>query len=54
MNLEKNVLFTKNRYQNNLEWIKGSEFVLDYVHILYYECNRINPNCGQSYIDSPD
>ena len=41
-------------YQNNLEWIKGSEFVLDYFHILYYECNKINPNCGQSYIDSPD
>ena len=26
----------KNRYQNNLESMKGSEFVLDYVHLLYY------------------
>ena len=22
----------KNRYQNNLEWMKGSDFVFDYVH----------------------
>ena len=26
----------KNRYQNNLESMKGSEFVFDYVHLLYY------------------
>ena len=26
----------KNRYQNNFESIKGSEFVFDYVHLLYY------------------
>ena len=26
----------KNRYQNNLESIKGNEFVLDYIHLLYY------------------
>ena len=25
----------KNRYQNNLELIKGSELVFDYVHLLY-------------------
>ena len=25
----------KNRYQNNLELMKGSEFVFDYVHLLY-------------------
>ena len=25
----------KNRYQNNLESIKDSEFVFDYVHLLY-------------------
>ena len=24
----------KNRYQNNYESMKGSEFVLDYVHLL--------------------
>ena len=36
----------KNRYQNNLESMKGSEFVFDYVHLLYYKCHKINPNVG--------
>ena len=26
----------KNRYQNNLESMKGSEFLFDYVYFLYY------------------
>ena len=44
-----------NRYQNNLEKaMKDSEFVFDYVHLLYYKCHKINPNCGGSYIDSHD
>ena len=34
----------KNRYQNYLESIKGSEFVFDYVQLLYYKCHKINPN----------
>ena len=34
--------------------MKGSEFVVDYVHILYYKCHKINPNYGGSYIDPPD
>ena len=34
--------------------MKGSEFVFDCVLLLYYKCNRTNPNCGGSYIDSPD
>ena len=25
----------ENRYQNNLESMKGAEFVFDYVHFLY-------------------
>ena len=29
----------KNRYQNNLESVKGSGFVFDYVHLLYYKCH---------------
>ena len=33
--------------------MKGSEFVFDYVQLLYYKCHKINPNCGGSYIDSP-
>ena len=44
----------KNSYQNNLESMKRSEFVFDYVHLMYYKCHKINPNRGGSYIDSPD
>ena len=44
----------KNGYQNNLESMKGSEFVFDYVYLLYYKCHKINTNCGGSYVDSPD
>ena len=44
----------KNRYQNNLESIRGSESVFDYVKLLYYKRHKINLNCGGSYIDSPD
>ena len=29
----------KNRYQNDLESVKGSGFVFDYVHLLYYKCH---------------
>ena len=32
----------KNKYQNNLESVKCSEFVFDYVQLLCYEC-QINP-----------
>ena len=51
----------KKRNENNLQSIRSSEFVLDYVHLLYYKCNEIKLtrwifvlNCGGSYIDSPD
>ena len=44
----------KNRYQNNLELKKGSEFVFNYVQLLYYKCRKINPNRGGSYIGSSD
>ena len=40
------------RYQNNLESIKGSEFAFVYVHLLYYEYRKKNLNHGGSYIDS--
>ena len=29
----------KSRYQNNFESMKGSEFLFDYVQLLYYECH---------------
>ena len=44
----------KNRYQNNLESMTVSDFVFDYVQLLYYKCHKINPNRGGSYKDSPD
>ena len=44
----------KNKYQNKLESMKGSDFAFDYVHLLYYKCHKINPNPSGSYIDSPD
>ena len=44
----------KNRYQNNLESMNGKEFVIGYVHLLYQNFHKINPNFGGSYIDSPD
>ena len=34
--------------------MKGSLFSFDYVHLFYYKCLKINPNCDGSYIDSPD
>ena len=39
----------KNRYQNNLESMKGSKFVFD-----YYRYHKINVNRRGSYIGSPD
>ena len=47
-------LSLKNRYQNNLESIKGSVSVVDYFQLLYYKCQKINPDCLGLYIDSPD
>ena len=32
----------KNRYWNNLEPMKGSEFDFDYVHLLYHKCHALN------------
>ena len=44
----------KNRYQNNLKSLRDSNFVLDYVQLLYYKCQKINLHRGGSYIDSSD
>ena len=52
--IEESFKSLKNRYQSNQESIKVSEFVFDYVHLLYYECHKINPNGGGLYIDSPN
>ena len=34
--------------------MKRSEFVFDYIYLLYYKCHKMSPNRGGSYIDSPD
>ena len=40
----------ENRYQNNLESMKDSDFAFDYVNLLYYKCHKINPNrCGSYF-----
>ena len=44
----------KNRYQNNLGSMNGSEFVFGYNQLLYYKCHKLNPNHGRSYIDFSD
>ena len=42
----------RNRYQNNLgKSKKCSEFVFDFVHLLYYKCQEINLNRDGSYKD---
>ena len=44
----------KSRYQNNLKLMKGSDFVFNYFHLLYYTRHKISANCGGSYVDSSD
>ena len=34
--------------------IKGSGFIFNCVHLLYYKCYKRNFKLGGSYIDSPD
>ena len=34
--------------------MKGSEFVFNYFHLIYYKCHKINPNHSDSSVDSPD
>ena len=34
--------------------MRGSEFVFDYVQLLYYKYYKINLNHSGSHIDSPD
>ena len=44
----------KKRYQNKVDSMKGSDFVFNYAHLLYYKWHKTHTNCGGSYIDSPD
>ena len=47
--IDKHFKSLKNRYQNNLESMKGRKFVL---YLLYYRCHKTNLNSGGSYIGS--
>ena len=53
--IEKLFKFLLSRYQNNLEIsMRGSGFIFDCVHVLYYKCHKINPNHSGSYTDFLD
>ena len=42
------------KYQEGLEKsMRGSQFVYDSVHVLYYNLNKVSLSRGGSYIDSP-
>ena len=34
--------------------MSDSDFIHDFVYLLYYKFHKIDPNCGRSYIDAPD
>ena len=43
-----------NRYQIGLETsVRGSDFIFDCVHLLFYKCHKTNTNRGGSYIYFP-
>ena len=33
--------------------MRGSDFIFDCVHLLYYKCHNINPDSDGLYIDYP-
>ena len=56
MNLLKKLIESLlSRYQVGLETsIKGSYFIFDCVHLLYYKCHKINLNLSEPCINSYD
>ena len=43
------------RDQTGLETsMRGSDFTIYCVYLMYYKCHKINPNRGGLHIDSPD
>ena len=32
--------------------MRGSDFIFDWVHLLYYKCYNANPDRGGSYLNS--
>ena len=44
----------RSRCKENLETsMKGSNFFIDSVEMIYYKCHKVNFRSGGSYIDSP-
>ena len=53
--LKNSFMLLHSRYQENLETsMKGSDFIFNSVHLMYYKCHKVNIKRGGSYIDSPD
>ena len=52
--VKKLIYSLKSNYQNDLESVRGGNFVFGYVHLMYYKCHKIKFNSGGSYMDSPD
>ena len=44
----------RSKYQNNLELMKCSKSLFDYVHLLYHKYHKINLNSDGLYVDSTD
>ena len=53
--IEKNFQSFFSRYWTGLDTLmRGSDFIFDCVHSLYYKCHQISFKRDGSYIDSPD
>ena len=52
--VKKLIYSLKSNYQNDLESVRGGNFVFGYVHLMYYKYYKIKFNSGGSYMDSPD
>ena len=44
----------KNKCQNRLQQMRGSDFVFNFIQLLYYKCHKSNLNCGGSNIVFPE
>ena len=53
--IDKLFMSFRSRYQENVETsMKGSNFILDSVQLMYYKCHKVSFIRGDLYIDSPD
>ena len=52
--MNKSFKLIQNGYQNSLELMRGGEFLLNYVHLLYYKRHKIYPNRSRPCIESSD